>query len=130
MQGYLQPPTFPLASVSTNFGLLLAPASLPAATSTGWPTPSFPPWSPPGPLVPGMTNDHRLEAGPPRRLSHTDATWPSSASDHSVGVPRIGWISRAAPQTSYTPVPPPHDLSQPVRPARNSYYHESDSHPW
>jgi len=54
---------------------------------------------------------------------------PSSASDHSFGVPRIGWIPRAAPQTSYTPVPPPHDLSQPVPPASSSYSHESNSYP-
>ncbi|OAX32846.1 hypothetical protein K503DRAFT_841284 [Rhizopogon vinicolor AM-OR11-026] len=60
MQGYLQPPASPLASVSTNSGLLLAPASLPAATSTGWLTPSFLPWSPPGPPVPGTANDRRL----------------------------------------------------------------------
>ncbi|KAG1897773.1 WD40-repeat-containing domain protein [Suillus fuscotomentosus] len=65
MQGYLQPPTSPLASVSSNSGLLLAPvanmpASLPAATPARWSAASLPPWNPPGPPISGTTNNRRL----------------------------------------------------------------------
>jgi hypothetical protein len=54
---------------------------------------------------------------------------PSSAPDQSVGVLRIGWVPRAGPQTSYIPVPPPQDLSQPMPLARSSCSHESDNYP-
>lgn len=62
MQGYLQPPASPLASVSTgNSGLLLAPANV-SVTGTRWPAASLPSWSPPGPPVLGTANDRRLSA--------------------------------------------------------------------
>ncbi|KAG1740811.1 uncharacterized protein EDB91DRAFT_1281564 [Suillus paluster] len=55
MHGYLQPPASPLASVSTNTGLLLAPANM-SATGTGWPAASLTPWSPPGPPMHGTVH--------------------------------------------------------------------------
>ena len=58
-----------------------------------------------------------------------DARLSGAASGHSIGVPQDGWIPRADPQTSHIPVPPPHDLSQPMPPTRSSYPHESDHHP-
>ncbi|KAG2339282.1 hypothetical protein BDR05DRAFT_841890, partial [Suillus weaverae] len=39
-----------------------------------------------------------------------------TVSSHSADVPRDGWIPRADPQTSYIPIPPPHELSQPSHP--------------
>jgi hypothetical protein len=39
-----------------------------------------------------------------------------------------GSRKRADPHTSYIPVPPPHDLSQPIPPSRSSRSHELDNH--
>ncbi|OAX35457.1 hypothetical protein K503DRAFT_367496 [Rhizopogon vinicolor AM-OR11-026] len=76
------------------------------------------------------------EAGHPRRTPLEGVAYPipmrlvpSSASGQSVGVLRIGWVPRVGPQTSYIPVPPPQDLSQPMPLARSSHSYESDSYP-
>lgn len=51
-----------------------------------------------------------------------------TVSSHSADVPRDGWIPRADPQTSYIPIPPPHELSQPVARSSSTHSHDLDNH--
>ncbi|KAG2110423.1 hypothetical protein BD769DRAFT_1674586 [Suillus cothurnatus] len=103
MQGYLQPPISPLASVSSNSGLLLAPvanipASLPAATPARWSAASLPPRNPPGPPISGTTNDRRLlHHGHGHRFQH-----PTSQNSRSASM-----TQRRRGATKYLVVPHP-----------------------
>lgn len=51
-----------------------------------------------------------------------------TASSPSADAHRDGWIPRADPQTSYIPVPPPYELSQPAPRSSSTHSHDLDNH--
>ncbi|KAG1813054.1 hypothetical protein EV424DRAFT_1541929 [Suillus variegatus] len=80
--------------------------------------------------VPSHSPPRRIMTPSPPTSPPAETVYPTqirTTSSHSADVPRDGWIPRADPQTSYIPIPPPHELYQPVSLSSSTHPHDLDN---
>ncbi|KAH7919799.1 hypothetical protein BV22DRAFT_1050814 [Leucogyrophana mollusca] len=80
---------------------------------------------------PGFTPppDSPTEEGPETIRPIPYRPGPSSPLRRSPDIPPDGWIPRQDARNAYIPVPPPHELSQPVPPSPSSHSHDLERRP-
>ncbi|KAG1747290.1 hypothetical protein EDD22DRAFT_273326 [Suillus occidentalis] len=81
--------------------------------------------------VPSHSPPGRITTPSPSTSPPAEVAYPTqirTVSSHSADPPRDSWIPRADPQTSYIPIPAPHELSQPIARSSSSHSHDLDNH--